>query len=110
MGLITLMVVLLFLNPPTVFEVIWNHIVRSGSYVVRDLSEVAVQSSGQYVLVNSHTEVDSFYYRKEGSADQLDNMLFYYLNTVKKPARLAGGATLVHEKLIKGLSRVSMAL
>lgn len=86
--------------PESALEVIWNHIVRwRGSYVVRDSSEVAVQSNGKYVLVSGHTEVDFIYYRRDGGIDTLDNMIFYYLNTVNKPARLAGGATLVHEKL-----------
>lgn len=86
--------------PESGLEVIWNHMARwRGSYVVRDGSEVAVQSNGQYVIISGHTEVDFVYYRKNGSADELNNRLFYYLNQVQSPARLAGGATLVHEKL-----------
>lgn len=86
--------------PDNGLEVIWNHIARwRGSYIVRDGSEVAVQANGQYVIISGHTEVDFVFYRKEGSAVDLNNMLFYYLNQVQKPARLAGGATLVHEKL-----------
>lgn len=86
--------------PQSALEVMWNHIVRwRGTYIVRDASEVAVQSNGRYVVITSHVEADFLYYRENGDYSNLNNMIFYFLAQTKSPARLAGGATLVHEKL-----------
>lgn len=86
--------------PQNGLEVLWNHMTRfRGSYVVRDSAETAVQSNGKFVIINGHTEVNFAYYDQTKTAAQLNNALFYYLNEIKGPARLAGGATLVHEKL-----------
>lgn len=81
-------------------QAIWNHVLRwRGVYVVRRASEVAVQRNGAYSLVTSQQEI---YFKldnpKLGLAD-MDNIVFYYLSFVKAPARLAGGAVLVHESL-----------
>jgi hypothetical protein len=39
------------------------------------------------------------YYDPEFNFEKLDNIIFYYLSFTKAPARLAGGAVLVHETL-----------
>lgn len=84
-------------------QAIWNHILRwRGVYVVRRASEVAVQRNGSYSLVTSQQEVYFRYYDPEYSFDELDNIIFYYLSFTKAPARLAGGAVLVHETLDQG--------
>lgn len=89
-----------FAIPKNGKEVIWNHITRfRGTYMTRRTSEVAVQRNGDYSLVTTQQEVEFNYYNPEGSADSLNNMLFYYLSFTKAPARLAGGAVLVHETL-----------
>lgn len=81
-------------------QAIWNHILRwRGVYVVRRASEVAVQRSGAYSLITSQQEVYFRYYDPDYSFDKLDNVIFYYLGFTKAPARLAGGAVLVHETL-----------
>ncbi|EKF75278.1 hypothetical protein A11A3_04840 [Alcanivorax hongdengensis A-11-3] len=81
-------------------EAIWNHILRwRGIYVVRRASEVAVQRNGAYSLVTSQQEVYFRYYDPKYSFNTLDNVIFYYLSFTKAPARLAGGAVLVHETL-----------
>ena len=86
--------------PQNALEVLWNHMTRfRGSYVVRDSAETAVQANGKFVIINGLTEVDFTYYDKTKTAETLNNNLFYYLNEIKGPARLAGGATLIHEKL-----------
>lgn len=80
--------------------IMWNHMTRwRGVYVVRRSSEVAVQKSGSYSLVTSQQEIDFLFYHKDGNFDSLNNRLFYYLAFTKRPARLAGGAILVHETL-----------
>lgn len=84
----------------TGLEAIWNHIARwRGSYLSRRSSEVAVHKDGDFSLVTVQQEVLFNYYNPEGSVEDLDNKLFYYLSFTKAPARLAGGAVLVHETI-----------
>ena len=86
--------------PQSGVEVLWNHIARyRGNYIVRRASEVAVQRNGSYSLVTSQQEALFKFYDPKGSFADLDNTLFYYQSFTKSPARLAGGAVLVHETL-----------
>ena len=86
--------------PQNGLEALWNHIVRyRGEYVVRKASEVAVQRNGSYTLVTSKQEGLINYNLPDSSGEKLDNVIFYYLSSTKSPARLAGGAVLVHETL-----------
>lgn len=81
-------------------QAIWNHIVRwRGVYVVRRASEVAVQRNGSYSLVTSQQEIYFKINDPKLTVNDMDNIVFYYLSFVKAPARLAGGAVLVHEAL-----------
>lgn len=87
-------------NEEKALQAIWNHILRwRGIYVVRRASEVAVQRNGSYSLVTSQQEVYFRYYDPQLSEEKLDNIIFYYLSFTTAPARLAGGAVLVHETL-----------
>ncbi len=86
--------------PQSGVEALWNHIVRyRGTYISRRSAEVAVQRNGAYSPVVSETEALFRYYDPQGAYADLNNILFYYLNFTKSPARLAGGAALVHETL-----------
>ena len=86
--------------PQSGLEALWNHIVRyRGTYITRRSVEAAVQRSGAYSPVVSEVEALFRYYDPKGSYADLNNILFYYLNFTKSPARLAGGAALVHETL-----------
>ncbi|MFN3770278.1 MAG: DUF1329 domain-containing protein [Ectopseudomonas guguanensis] len=86
--------------PQNGVEALWNHIARyRGTYIVRRASEVAVQRNGSYSLVTSQQEALFKYYLQNGSFADLNNIMFYYLSFTTSPARLAGGATLVHETL-----------
>lgn len=81
-------------------QAIWNHVTRwRGVYVTRRSNEVAVQRNGEYTLVSSQQEIFWNFYNPKGSEKDLDNIMFYYLSFTKAPARLAGGAVLVHETL-----------
>ena len=81
-------------------EMIWNHIARyRGVYGVRNAAEAVVQRNGSYSLVAAQQEILFKFYENQGQANNADNILFYYLSFVKSPARLAGGAVLVHETL-----------
>jgi hypothetical protein len=86
--------------PQNGVEALWNHIARyRGTYIVRRASEVAVQRNGSYSLVTSQQEALFKFYNPKGTAADLNNIMFYYLSFTKSPARLAGGAVLVHETL-----------
>lgn len=80
--------------------ILWNHLTRwRGIYVIRSSADASVQRNGAYNLVTSQQEVDFLYYHRNGSFDQLNNQLLYFLSFVKAPARLAGSAVLVHDTL-----------
>ncbi|MDG9667508.1 DUF1329 domain-containing protein [Hahella sp. CR1] len=87
-------------NERKALQAIWNHLTRwRGVFVTRRASETAVQRNGEFSLVNSQQEVFWNFYNPEGSEKYLKNILFYYLSFTISPARLAGGAVLVHETL-----------
>lgn len=86
--------------PRNGIEAVWNHIARyRGTYVVRRAADVAVQRNGSYVPIVAQHEALFRFYDPRASAATLDNLLFYYLQQTRSPARLAGGAILVHETL-----------
>lgn len=84
--------------PASGLEAIWNHIVRyRGATVQRWINQAAVTAGGKYTLVKLEDEFD-FQYTKDGvELADLDNILLYFKQAVKAPARLAGSVLLVHE-------------
>ncbi len=81
-------------------QAIWNHNTRwRGVFLTRRSSEVNVQRNGEYTPVTSQQELFFNYYNPEGNEKTLKNILFYFLSFTKSPARLAGGAVLVHETM-----------
>ena len=87
-------------NSDQALQTMWNHMTRwRGIYVVRRTSEIAVNRNGQFNTVINQQEV-LFNFHVPGKAfDDLDNKLLYYITFTVSPARLAGGALLVHETL-----------
>ncbi|WP_213876211.1 DUF1329 domain-containing protein [Pseudomonas sp. dw_358] len=86
--------------PKSGVEAVWNHIARyRGIYGVQRTVEAAVHRNGSFVPIVSQQEVLFRYYDPRVSAATLGNMLFYYLSQTRSPARLAGGAVLIHETL-----------
>ena len=81
-------------------QAVWNHITRwRGTYLQIQASEVAVYKDGNFTPTTVEQQVEFNYYRQDKSIEDLNNVLFYYLSVTKAPARLAGGAVLVHEPL-----------
>ena len=81
-------------------QAMWNHLTSwRGIFVNRRSGEVAVTTDGDYSLTMSEQEVFYNFYNPEGDQSTLDNTLFYYLSSTTSPARLAGGAVLIHETL-----------
>jgi hypothetical protein len=81
-------------------QVYWNHVTRwRGQFISTSASDANVYQDGKHSLTTRNTEVMFNYYRSDGSADSLDNVLFYLKSTVTAPARLARSGVLVHETL-----------
>jgi len=86
--------------PQSGVEVVWNHITRyRGTYLSVRTSSAVVQRNGRFSQVTGQQEALFRYYRQGGSFPGLNNLLFYYMVFIKAPARLAGGAVLVHETI-----------
>ncbi|KXU38510.1 hypothetical protein AXE65_01030 [Ventosimonas gracilis] len=86
--------------PQSGVEVVWNHITRyRGTYLTAQTSSAVVQRNGRFALTTGQIEVLFKYYQPNSSFAELNNLMFYYMIFVKSPARLAGGAVLVHETI-----------
>ncbi len=81
-------------------EVMWNHKLRyRGIGGARWNNQAAVTTTGSYTLVKI-TEDVSFPYAAQGvTPESLNNVITYFLQVVRDPARLAGQITLVHETM-----------
>lgn len=80
-------------------EAIWNHITAyKGDTYRTSWSQAPVTAGGDYNLVSFDYEFD-FVYSHQGKRPQerTPNLLFYFLQIVKQPPRLAGQLLLVHE-------------
>ena len=87
-------------NSEKALQSIWNHLTRwRGIFVTSRASEVAVQRGGDFALITKQQEVFFNFHNPKGSFKKMDNILFYFLTFNKAPARLAGGALLVHETM-----------
>ncbi|MDF0730170.1 DUF1329 domain-containing protein [Pseudomonas entomophila] len=86
--------------PKSGLEVIWNHITRyRGGSVTRLVTQATPQPNGSYSLVYFK---DQFVFRdrmKDYDPSNPGNVLFYFMQEVTAPARLAGTVLLVHETL-----------
>jgi hypothetical protein len=87
-------------NEEQALQVMWNHLTRwRGIYVTKHASEISVQRDGSFTPITKQFEVLFNFHKPNGSFDKLNNTLFYFLAFNKAPARLAGGALLVHETI-----------
>lgn len=87
-------------NEDKALQAMWNHLTRwRGTFLTGRYTEVAVQRDGGYSPITKQQEVFFNFHNPKGSFKKLNNTLFYYLTFNKAPARLAGGALLVHETL-----------
>lgn len=87
-------------NEEKAYQAMWNHLTRwRGIFLTGRYTELPVQRDGTYSPITKQQEVFFNFHNPEGSFEKLDNILFYFLTFNKAPARLAGGALLVHETL-----------
>ena len=85
--------------PESGLEAIWNHLTHyRGDTYKTTWAQAAVTKGGDYTLVDFDYEYDFIYSNQQKSpSEREDNMLFYFLQVITEPPRLAGSALLVHE-------------
>mgnify|MGYP000664831976 CR=1 FL=1 len=90
-----------FAIPKSGIEVIWNHISRfRGGAVERNLALMAVQRNANFTPVKLQVQMAPPQYIDGGyDAQADDNVLFYYMQSIKSPARMTGNIMLVHETI-----------
>jgi len=90
-----------FAIPQNGLEVIWNHVSRfRGPSLEKNGAQVAVQRNGEFIPIKTRGYLSAPHYLSEGyDAQKDDNILFYYVQTVKAPARYTGNVFLVHETI-----------
>lgn len=82
------------------YKVLWNHLTRwRGISLTLLSSDTPVQIDGSYTLITTRQEVSFLMYNRDKQFKDIDNKLAYLIATITSPARLAGGAALVHETL-----------
>lgn len=86
--------------PKNGYEVMWNHKLKyKGVGVARWNNQAAVTASGEFNLVRLREETLGLYYKPGSTIESVDNILFYFFQSVEAPPRLAGQVLLVHETL-----------
>jgi len=81
-------------------EVMWNFLLRyRGVMAMRQVSQAAPTRGGDYTLVNFEEKFLFNYLVPGMTEEKLNNTVFYFMQEVKAPARLAGYILLVHETL-----------
>ncbi len=85
--------------PQNGLEAIWNHLtVYKGDTYATSWAQAPVTASGDYNLVKFDYEYDFVYSnQKKTPAQREPNLLFYFLQIIKEPARLAGSILLVDD-------------
>ena len=85
--------------PQNGLEAIWNHItVYKGDTFATSWAQAPVTAGGDYNLVKFDYEYDFVYSnQKKKPSEREDNVLLYFLQTIKEPARLAGSILLVDD-------------
>jgi len=90
-----------FAIPQNGLEVIWNHMSRyRGGSIQRNSAQVPVQRDGSFTPIKMRSQLTAPQYLVEGYDEKADdNVMFYYTQAIKSPARLTGNVLLVHETI-----------
>lgn len=90
-----------FPKPANGNEAIWNALTRyRGETYATDNVQLAVTRTGDYTPVRFEYLLDfNFAALNKKPSERTDNLLFYFLQRIVAPARLAGSVLLVHEPL-----------
>ncbi|CAD5109286.1 DUF1329 domain-containing protein [Zestomonas carbonaria] len=86
--------------PQNGVEVVWNHSTRyRGGNIKRYMTRVQPQANGSFSMVQFTDEVSYPSDLPDLDKGKADNILFYFIQRVTAPARLAGNVLLVHETI-----------
>ncbi len=86
--------------PKSGVEVVWNHTTRyRGGNVKRYMTRVQPQVNGAFSMVQFHDEVSYPSDLPDLDPKKAENILFYFIQSVTAPSRLAGNVLLVHETI-----------
>ncbi|MFT6153257.1 MAG: hypothetical protein ACJA0E_000099 [Bermanella sp.] len=90
-----------FVIPQNGMQVIWNHVTRfKGGSIERNAAQFNVQSNGSFIPVKITAILTFPNYLADGYDSEKDaNILFYFTQQVKEPARLSGNVLLLHETI-----------
>src|SRR3546814_11066462 len=70
-----------------------------GVALARWANQAAVTAGGSYNLVRLREELLGLYFKPGNTSENINNILAYFYQEVKGPARLAGQVLLVHDTL-----------
>ncbi|WP_419711017.1 DUF1329 domain-containing protein [Pseudomonas sp. NFX224] len=86
--------------PKSGIEVVWNHSTRyRGGNTKRLITRVQPQTDGDFSMVHFEDEVAYPSELADENKSSAQNILFYFIQRVTAPARLAGNVLLVHETI-----------
>ncbi|WP_225444406.1 DUF1329 domain-containing protein [Pseudomarimonas arenosa] len=86
--------------PQNAYEVMWNHKLKyKGVGIARWNNQAALTASGDFNMVRLREEILGLYYKPGSTIESINNILFYFFQSVESPPRLAGQVLLVHESL-----------
>ncbi|MGE8066264.1 DUF1329 domain-containing protein [Pseudomonas sp. NPDC089569] len=89
-----------FPQPKSGVEVVWNHTTRyRGGNIKRLMTRVQPQTDGAFSVVEFEDEISYPGQLADQDKDKAGNLLFYFIQRVTAPARLAGNVLLVHETI-----------
>ncbi|MND30287.1 hypothetical protein D3C80_208170 [compost metagenome] len=86
--------------PKNGVEVVWNHSTRyRGGNIKRYMTRVQPQANGAFSMVQFTDEVSYPADLPDMDKGKAENVLFFFIQNVTAPARLAGNVLLVHETI-----------
>ncbi|RWU17186.1 DUF1329 domain-containing protein [Pseudomonas alkylphenolica] len=86
--------------PKNGIEVLWNHLTRyRGGNLNRLTTRVQPQANGSYSMIQMEDEISYPSNLPDLDKSKADNILFYFIQRVTGPARLAGTVMLLHETI-----------
>ncbi|MFZ3022986.1 DUF1329 domain-containing protein [Pseudomonas sp.] len=86
--------------PKSGVEVVWNHTTRyRGGNIKRLMTRVQPQTDGAFSMIHFEDEVSYPGEMADQNMAKADNILFYFIQRVTAPSRLAGNVLLVHETI-----------
>ncbi|MCY1332548.1 hypothetical protein D9M69_182420 [compost metagenome] len=86
--------------PQNGIEVLWNHTTRyHGGNMHRYITRVQPQTNGSFTMVHFEDEVSYPSNLPDLDQSKAQNIMFFFIQRVTAPARLAGNVLLVHETI-----------